>query len=415
MALASRVLKPVGATGRRIRRPSHPFQLKHRPWQLQPCMIAPVLPGETMKNLLLQARVVSDPIRHPLIGWWIEYYFFYVKHRDLEGRDDFTEMMLNINKDLSAYNVGTAMPHYYHKAGQISWVKLCLDRVVETYFRDEDETGAFEIGSVPIARLNTRNWMDSLINEADYTAPDDPKITVGVDDQITAGEIDDALRNYQWLRSNQLTDMSYEDFLGTYGVRPRPEEAHRPELLRYVRQWTYPTNHVEPTTGAPTSAVSWAVAERADKDRFFREPGFILGITCARPKVYFGRQTSTLTGVMRDALSWLPAILADDPYTSLRSHAADAEPLDGSTAGYVYDLKDLLSYGEQFVNFALGTAGDGSVALPTAAIQSRYASATDADNLFVTTSPANTIRQDGVVDLAISGAIVDTTPQGIQG
>ena len=413
--MVSRVMKPVGATGRINRRPSHPFQLKHRPWQIQPFCIAPVLPGETLKNLLLQARVVSDPIKHPLIGWWVEYYYFYVKHRDLEGRDDFTEMMLNVNKDLSAYNLGADRVDLYSKAGQLSWAKLCLDRVVETYFRDEDEAGSFNIGALPAMRMNVRSWMDSLINEADYTAPEDVAITVGVDDEITAGEIDDALRNYQWLRANQLTDMSYEDYLGTYGVRPRPEEFHRPELLRYVRQWTYPTNHVEPTTGAPSSAVSWAIAERADKDRFFREPGFIFGVTVARPKVYFGRQTSTLTGVMRDALSWLPAILADDPYTSLKHQPADAEPLDGSTAGYVFDLKDLFLYGEQFVNFALGTAGDGSVALPTAGIQSRYPSATDADNLFAGASPANTVRQDGVTDLQILGAMVDTTPQGIQG
>ena len=102
--MVSRVLTPINATGRKSRRPSHPFQLKTRPWQIQPFCIAPVLPGETLKNLLLQSRVVSDPLKHPLIGWWCEYYYFYVKHRDLAGRDDFTEMMLNINKDLSSYN-----------------------------------------------------------------------------------------------------------------------------------------------------------------------------------------------------------------------------------------------------------------------------------------------------------------------
>lgn len=413
--MVSRVLTPIGTTGRKSRRPSHPFQLKHRPWQIQPFLLAPVLPGETLKNLLMQSRVVSDPLKHPLIGWWVEYYFFYVKHRDLAGRDDFTQMMLNINKDLSAYNLGADAPEFYAKAGQISWMKLCLERVVETYFRDEDETGTFNIGNLPAMRMNVKNWTDSLINAADYTAPEDVAITVGVDDEITAGEIDDAMRQYQWLRQNQLTDMSYEDFLGTYGVRPRPEEFHRPELLRYVRNWTYPTNHVDPSNGAPSSAVSWAVAERADKDRFFREPGFVFGVTVARPKVYFGRQTSTLTGVMRDALSWLPAILADDPYTSLRMHTAGSQPIGGSTDDYVYDLKDLFLYGEQFVNFALGTAGDGSVALPSADIQSRYPSGTDADALFASASPANTVRQDGVTDLQILGALVDTTPQGIQG
>lgn len=407
-------LRTTGATGRRNRRPQHPFQISHRPWQIQPFLIAPVLPGETMKNLLMQARVVTDPVKHPLVGWWIEYYFFYVKHRDLAGREDFMEMMLNINKDLSAYELGADAPHYYGKAGQISWVQLCLDRVVETYFRDEDETAAITIGNLPIARINQQNWTDSLLNEADFSAPEDVDIVVGGDDTITAGEIDEAMRNYQWLRANQLTDMSYEDFLGTYGVRPRPEEFHRPELIRYVREWSYPTNHIDPTNGAPSSALSWSIAERADRDRFFREPGFIFGVTVARPKVYLANQTSTLTGVMRDALAWLPAILNDDPHTSIRQHPAASEPVGGAAAGYYYDLKDLLLYGEQFVSAALG-ASSSAVALPTSALQSRYASGADADNLFTGAAPANTIRQDGRVDLTVLGSLIDTTPQGIQG
>ena len=91
-------------TRRVMRHPQHPFQLRTRPYQVASFFIAPVLPGETLKNLLLQARVVSDPVKSPLIGWWAEYYFFYVKHRDLDGRDDFVAMMLDPSKDMSSYN-----------------------------------------------------------------------------------------------------------------------------------------------------------------------------------------------------------------------------------------------------------------------------------------------------------------------
>ena len=68
--------------GRVQRHPKHTFHLFTRPYQIQPFLIAPVLAGETMKNLLLQARVVTDPVQNRLIGWWQEYYFFYVKARD---------------------------------------------------------------------------------------------------------------------------------------------------------------------------------------------------------------------------------------------------------------------------------------------------------------------------------------------
>ena len=40
-------------TGRVTRSPRHTFQLRHRPFLLQPFMLAPVIPGETMKSLLL--------------------------------------------------------------------------------------------------------------------------------------------------------------------------------------------------------------------------------------------------------------------------------------------------------------------------------------------------------------------------
>ena len=120
------------------RSPRHTFQLRHKPFCIQPFMLAPVLPGETMKSLLLQARAVTAPIANPLIGWWLEYYFFYVKHRDLDGRDDFSEMMLDLEKDMSSYHSSASAVHY-HMANRINWSQLCLKRVTEEYFRTEDE------------------------------------------------------------------------------------------------------------------------------------------------------------------------------------------------------------------------------------------------------------------------------------
>ena len=54
---------------RKLRSPKHPFSVRAKPFEICPFLIAPVLPGETMTNALLQSRVVSDPIAHPLIGF----------------------------------------------------------------------------------------------------------------------------------------------------------------------------------------------------------------------------------------------------------------------------------------------------------------------------------------------------------
>lgn len=406
-------LRALPRTGRKHRRPQYPFQIAQRPWQIQPFMLAPVLPGETMKNLLLQARVVSDPVKNPLIGWWMEYYFFYVKHRDLDIRDDLTAMMLDKDYDLSAHYTA-AKPETYHGGGTIDWATVCLNRIVDCYFRDEDEVGQnFSIGNLPVAQINIKNWTDSLVNEDVFQPVQDIDVDADADGTITAGEIDAAMQNYEWLRANKLTDMSYEDFLGTYGVRPRREELHRPELIRYVKEWSYPTNHVDPATGDPSSALSWAIAERADKDRFFREPGFVIGLTVARPKVYLARQTATATGVLNNAIAWLPALLSADPNTSLQYLPPAAQPISGSTDGFWFDVKDLFLYGEQFTNLPLNSADKGFVQLPTATIQSRYANAADADALFTGTN--KTFRTDGVTQLDILTMMEDTTPQGMQG
>ena len=79
-----RVARPYAGVKRVQRAPAHPFSLKTRPFQIQPFLISPVLPGETLTNLVHQSRTVTKPIKDPLLGWWTEHYYFYVRLRDIE-------------------------------------------------------------------------------------------------------------------------------------------------------------------------------------------------------------------------------------------------------------------------------------------------------------------------------------------
>ena len=99
--MALQVVQPIGQSTRALRRPSHQFQLRHRPYQIQPFALAPVLPGGTLKAGLMQARVVSDPIKNPLIGWWSEWFLFYVKLRDMPDSSHFQNMVLNVGYDMT--------------------------------------------------------------------------------------------------------------------------------------------------------------------------------------------------------------------------------------------------------------------------------------------------------------------------
>lgn len=401
--MATATIREVPATGRVMRRPQHTFHVRHRPFAIQPFCIAPVLPGETLRNLLVQARIVTDPIKNGLIGWWYEQYFFYVKHRDLLIRDDVTRMVLE--PDFALGHSAAASTDHYHLGGGIDWVDHCLDRVVDEYFRDEGEAVAVAtIGSLPAAAVNSNGWWDSATKVADIDPGD---ATSSPDTQV---ELDTMRLQWEFMRANQLTKMDYEDFLQTYGVRKSKQELHKPELIRYIRDWTYPSNTVDPTSGVPSSACSWAIAERADKDRFFSEPGFIFGVCVARPKVYLSKVNGAGVGLMTDALTWLPAVMREEVYASLRQLAAANGRIVGASADYVVDVRDLLVHGDQFVNFALSATDANLVALPNAALTNRkYPSSADVDALFAAAAPANLVRADGVVSLAIHGTQVDHT------
>jgi hypothetical protein len=391
-----------------MRRPAHTFQVRHRPFQIQPLAIAPVLPGETLKAALMQARVVSDPVKNPMIGWWYEVYVFYVKHRDMPDSSHFQNMVLQYGYDLTSVTAAAKVEHY-HGGGTVDWVDQCQRAVIPHYFRDDGEAwDVATVGNLPAAKINSNSWLDSAI--LDSAMPGGETLAGG----DTAQTTDLVLRQFELMRQMNLTTLTYEEFLRTFGVRAQLAEApNKPELLRYVRDWKYPANTIDPADGSAASAFSWAITERLDKDRFFAEPGFIYSCAIARPKVYLSKQVSTGASMLTDALTWLPAMMSHEPQTSLKKMAADAGPLAGfqgaGTEPYWVDVRDLLMYGDQFCNFAMTETDAGLVALPTAAMQKKYPLSADIDALFASAAPANLVRTDGILSLQIAGSQVDHT------
>lgn len=402
----------LAKTGRITRRPVHQFQVRTRPWMIQPFMIAPVLAGETMKNLLLQARVVSDPVQNSLIGWWSEYYFFYVKLTDLTIKDQMIEILMDPEAEATALLSAAALPTYNFNGG-INYTQHCLDVIVDHYFRDEGDAPA-AIEGLPVASAKSGSgvtaWFDSLKNDGDM--PDGGLVTDGSD---TISDLERKQQIFEQLRQAGMTGMTWEDYLTTFGVRKKDaERVGVPELIRYIREWTYPANTIDPSNGTPRSALSWSIRERGDKDRFFKEPGFVVGVYVARPKVYFGAQTGSAAHALQSAFSWLPATMQEEASASLVKFGEGSGPFPALTddGGYWADLRDLFLYGDQFVNFAMTATDDNSVALPTPSGNKRYPVLTDMQSLFVDNGVAGTkqyVRQDGVATLTILGRQKDMT------
>ena len=114
--------------------------------------------------------------------------------------------------------------------------------------------------------------------------------------------------------------------------------------------------------------------------------------------------------------AWLPALLGDAPWSTLRKFVSTTGPLAGLGASpandYWVDLRDLYLYGDQFVNFALTETDAGLVALPKAGMNKHYISDADRNALFVDgTGVKSLVRQDGVVNFTIKGSPLSTVDQ----
>ena len=414
-------------TTRVARRPQHRFNLKVKPYQIQPFCVAPVLPGETLQSALLQSQAWSDPLGVGVlrnIGWWSEYYLFYVKHRDLPGweRDetlnaglgsDLIDMIVN-NGNLNAHKVGAKVNWTYTPKGGVDFVAAATYRIVEEYFRDEGETAVSQvIDGVPIAQVFGRgqnDWSMRLTLGANYA---DRRVNVDVDGDgdITVDEIERAYIEWAAAYDAGLIQMDYEDWMKTYGVQsaiPAVDRVdyHRPELLFYNREFSYPTNTVDPATGVPATAIGWRTAKQFRKNWLFPEPGWIIGLTCKRPKMYLGAQEGNIASMMISRNAWLPAVLNDQMDVSPLMIAKNDGPLAtiSNTANDAYwiDLRDLLNYGDQFTNWAPAAGTAPFAQLPAVTMQRRYASAANAMSFFKDATNGRII-EDGVLSFSIKG------------
>lgn len=424
---------------RQMRRPKHPFSVRHMPYMLCPFFIAPVLPGETMKMLTLQSRGVSKTMKSFLTGAWLEHYFFYVKFSDMDaftGVDDsLKDMIINpgrvmtdIDSTALNYPLGTkAVTTPGGDATQIPYITFCLAAVLTHYFRDQDEAWNLAAGVVSNGTFNEylthlqpgKNFLDSAIQDVEWTSKD-IDVDLDSDDTITAQEVQTAMGQWEILKQGRLTDMTFEQYLVQQGVNSglAGSEEHRPELIRMIRDWSYPVNTVDPTDGDPSTAFSWAVTESADKDRFFSEPGFLFGVTCFRPKAYMGSQSASMSCFMNDVHTWLPNAALNHPATSMKKFNGSTTnspnesdgPFDAIVDDYWIDMRDYFLYGEQFVNY-VKTAGDGSIlAIPEADLARKYVLKAELDTLFQGATALDGFSQDGIVTLNILGQQVDSTP-----
>lgn len=342
------------AMSRKTRRPQFPFFIEAKPYRLIPFHISPVLPGETLKKAFIQSRTVSDPIKSDLLGWHMEKFFFYVKLTDLADREKFRQMCVDPDFDASAQGLTvtsadlTLFQHASVNLPTIPWTSLCLERVTQVYFRDDVETNTNpKEGSYPIVKNRQRDLFDSFQLSATIADPADIDVDLDSDGTTTIGEVERAKMMWMQQLMQGLTDKTFEDYLRSYGIRATREETNEPEVLGTFKEWTYPTRLVDTADGSPTAAVQWSFANSIDKAARFREPGFIFGVMCFRPKIYH-IQRGSATGLATGPEQWLAGETLNHPGFGMIDVPASAGSFWNTSAAFRFDWRDLLLYGEGF-------------------------------------------------------------------
>ncbi len=313
------IIQPGMQRKRFHRRPNFPIAGAMKPFGLYPIMCHPVLPGETLKSASSKWTVVSQPLVNPLVGAWLESWLFYVKLTDLDR--DLGQMFISDTYSTTGWTAPDSRTHYFTKAGEIDWIRKCSERVHDAYFISEGETPKTlpaPDADIRKIKLNNRSWYQNLMFEPAEVALD------------TTGERDhDAqMTAWQMIQQMQMTELSYESYLEQYGVSSMKLGIGEPEILRFTRSWTKPTNTIDPTNGTPSSAWVWNDEMKLEKDKRFEEPGFILQMAAVRPKMYQSSQWYSMVQTLWGFTDWYPAYNLTDPAAGIKRIGTDDPVFD---------------------------------------------------------------------------------------
>ena len=409
-----RTLLSAPPTNRQGRYPKHPFLTSSIPFTLQPIQMARVLPGETLNNVKFESRVVTKPVINPIIGWKQQYFLFYVRITDLLV-DAMKEMFVDptnaeITSGVEAANAGV----WYCAKGGVNWLKLATVKIAEHWFRDDGETAAQyqTAAGLPMVQIKQNSFLDSLTDKD--LMPEGAAISGATD----AGDLERLMEAFEQLRALGVANMTYEDWLRSQGIAIPGKDENKPELIAHWSDFSYPTNHIDTASGAPTSAISWVFNTGQRDPKFFPEPGFLIGYSVTRPKMYFGGLAGFNAGFAKRAWDWMPSYLWDMPETSLKNFALDTGPLGDRTTnadGYFIDMRDELLYGDQFQNVApfgadpVTSYANHLLPLPSGTtIGWKYPTEAMSKAFFVDTVNG-VIQQDGYFSFSIKGKQVDFT------
>lgn len=390
---------------RSTRAPIFPFGGTLLPFGLYPVFAFPVLPGETVGAVQARGRFISQPLKSPIAGAWMEGWVFEVPLR-LINENFFSQL----NPSTAGHVAGSQSYRFFTNTGQVTLIQEAYNLVVEYFFTRPGTTPpTVETGITQLPLIST-DWMDNLQTmPASLTEANMPEnildteiVGMSIEDERALIEADD-----------------YRQFVQMFGPKD-PESQSRPRLRRYFRQWGIPNNVIDPSSGVPRSTHFFDLNWGLRKGFRAQEPAICVCMMAYRPQMQKTVAQGSYLGRMVGTGEWFPpkgqaawsVINGDDPILPA------AWDTGSPAADYIFDRSDVFMRGESFINqssannpYPPPTSALGSDADPQA-IRGAYCSTAEWQALFANAGVTDRLMYYQGIGSARVGGLVREVADG---
>lgn len=357
-----------------------------------------MLAGDTIMSSALRGRFISQPMKHPITGGWLEFWHAFVPMRVI-GR---TATVNDIAPSTTGLTYAADEPRFFGKTGQLDHIKAAYLKVVADYFTQTGVTVPTLDGVSQLPIMGT-DWAENLMVRP---ASGNPTVwpVQGVTEELTGLDLE--------TERLLLESADYRSFTQQFGVKD-PEVDNRSKIARYWRQWSLPQNVIDPASGAPRSAFFFETALQMEKPFKANEHGISLILASFRPVMFKRLSDSSIVGRMNGLKDWLPP-----------RGAGAWQPIQGNDSVFktgfglvgdnlVYDRSDVFARGEYQVNcldadtpFPVPRSAVGSATGTVAVTRGYYATSAEIDAMFVSaTNPAARMHYSALVSQRVQGFI----------
>ena len=311
-----------------------------------------VLPNETITKHQIRARFRSNPIRHPLMGAYLDTFTFLVPLSILwAGWEDF------IAEGTGAPPTqATDFPSMLLRAGDPQFPYLAQRHIYENFFKSP----YIENDSATLLPAVNTSAETSIFSPDLFPEPESVRMDVENDgtDYVELKIEDLWEAEYrERMRSKLGTKFQrpYLDLLSAYGVRATEYIPHA-EYLGGTRQYMYPSPKINEETGFTVQSFMADISYVRDRKRtYVAEHSVLVDFVALRPKFYYAGRGISTEGLRTEREHYHLPVKSPDHLFRVDAGAL----FDGGSVPGEMDLRSPLFRGEQRVGDVLQNGPEG--------------------------------------------------------